>query len=520
MFEISTCITPVSPELTDSKDGEWEIVGCVVALLAMDPVNNSRCVTIAGITKIQNPKSNDLCMIVQSQESEKQMTIMGDISRYWKLVTINAAGQRTIKEISAAKAFIQQEFTTSAEDNIQHQLLSLYTNSHQQLLAGRCLLCFISWMIEQTCLHLEKMFGVHHGFSCNDLLQYVLDDDGSLEIGSYQCFSQKILQSFDCKQGSLTTWVSMKVKHHHELNKFLLECGVYLVSNWAILNDTTPKQLERILREFHYLSDREIAEAQNLLLSYHTVYRTQRLRQRAQGIKGRCQPPTTQQLTEIAQNLKRAELKTETIIRKLEKLAEQLRSYRIHIRRGSLPTESLNVIVNENIAPLSEPSSSIEEQQIDFLRAYRAEFKTCLQKALVNIMEARIKQLKHQQKIADFLTALELFHCKNLSMTEIAVRLGLKAQYAVTRLLKLKEFRADIRRTMLVDLEKYLEKEVSNYVNAEYFKKTQEQIIVTLDEQIAKLLEEAQNESYTGSNSYRRSLFARNLCKYLQATIN
>lgn len=43
------------------------------------------------------------------------MTIMGDISRYWQLVTINAAGKRTIKVISEAKTFIAQEFTSENE---------------------------------------------------------------------------------------------------------------------------------------------------------------------------------------------------------------------------------------------------------------------------------------------------------------------------------------------------------------------------------------------------------------------
>lgn len=62
-----------------------------------------------------------------------------------------------------------------------------------------------------------------HGFNCSDLLPYVLDDDGRLQpTASYQCLSQKILQSFDPDQSSLTTWTTTKVKQYPALNQFLL----------------------------------------------------------------------------------------------------------------------------------------------------------------------------------------------------------------------------------------------------------------------------------------------------------
>jgi hypothetical protein len=174
------------------------------------------------------------------------------------------------------------EYTVESDVNdteVQRLLLQLSRDAPTDrcLLAERCLLCFISWQIEQVCLQLEANFGNVHGFSCADLLPYVLDDDGRLQpASSYQCLSRKVLQSFDSAQSSLTNWTTTRVKQDPALNKFLLELGVYLISDWAILNDTRPKQLERILREFHSLTVSEI-EYFSKLLDYFNLERIQTL---------------------------------------------------------------------------------------------------------------------------------------------------------------------------------------------------------------------------------------------------
>jgi hypothetical protein len=123
---------------------------------------------------------------------------------------------------------------------------------------------------------------------------------------------------------------------------FLCEYGMYFISDWAILNDTTPIQLQRILPEFHYLSDSEIHLACILLTSYHAIYRRDRLQQRRAAIasgqakvKGRCLPPTLSQLHEIAQRIN-AEvdlgLEPEEVEFQLQTLAKRLRQYRADVR--------------------------------------------------------------------------------------------------------------------------------------------------------------------------------------------
>ncbi len=383
---------------------------------------------------------------------------------------IDALGNRQILEIAPAKAFLASvlaEFPSKSDvssDNIQQQLLRWVrdaANSERRAIAERCLLCFISWQIEQVCLQLEIQFGAVHGFTCRDLLPYVLNDDGSLQPPtSYNSFSREILQSFDPEQSSLTTWTSRRVKQHPALNRFLLECGVYLISDWAILNDTQPKQLQRILGEFHVLTPAEIKQAQELLEAYHAVYRADRLQKRARGIRGQCTIPTTQQLQQISQRLEgktNQKQESEIMVRQLQNLAKRLRQYRIHVRGGYLPTKSLDAAGNEYNSlleriPSPDANSWDQEEQVEFLESYRPQFQASLDQALTMTIQSRVRQLqrKDEEKARKFLTALHYNYCEKVPMAEIAKRLGLRAQDAVTRLLKLKEFRADVQQMKLV----------------------------------------------------------------------
>ncbi|MCC5610468.1 hypothetical protein LC612_27890 [Nostoc sp. CHAB 5834] len=470
---------------------------------------------------------------------------MGVASRYWQLVKIDAAGRRQVQAIARAKAFFSDVFsgiacgghnaisTTGyayADNNdvpdaeIQLQLVQLSRDAPADrcLLAQRCLLCFISWQIEQVCLQLETNFGIAHGFNCSDLLPYVLDDDGRLEpTGSYQCLSRKILQSFDPDQSSLTTWTTTKVKQYPALNQFLLESGLYLVSDWAILNDTRPKQLERIFREFYSLTPKEIEYFVIFLESYHLVYRAQRLQQRSLGIRGKCLPPTTQQLQEIALNIQSQSgqmPKSETVMAQLQKLASLLRQYRIHVRGGFLPTTSIDVLGKQSIlnADVSNPGEN-EDEQAEFLQLYRPEFLACLDQALAVVITSRVKQLlpKKGDKAQKFLTALQLVYCQQMPMTEIASRLELRAQDAVTRLLKLKEFRADVQQQLLVILRDRVLDLAKNYFDTGRLETLEDQISSALESHISTVIRDAKISSQTPQSIVISNLFSQQLCRYL-----
>ncbi|MEB3215843.1 MAG: hypothetical protein VKN72_06235, partial [Nostocales cyanobacterium 94392] len=419
---------------------------------------------------------------------------MTNPSIYWTLIRVDAGGNRRIQSIPSAQTFLMQVFTELTDltnfsnGDIQSRLLNLYrdVSVDKSMNAQRCLLCFISWEIEKVCLNLEKQFGADGGFTSRDLLPYVLDDDGRFQPkNSYQCFSLKILQSFDVSQSSLSSWTSRKVKQHPALSKFLLECGIYLLSDWAILNDTQPKQLERILSQFHSLTVTEIQLYKWLLESYHTVYRAQRLQQCRGKKTSKCQPPTIEQLQQINDKLSslstgKFSFSTDNLIAlmaQLQQLAKYLREYRIYIRGGSLATESID---NNYLGYTNQIDNQEENQTSEFLNLYRPQFLECLDNALATVTQTRVSKMQRKdiRKANQFITALKLFHCQGLSMTEIAKLIEMKAQFQVTRLLKLKEFRADVTNELLLMLKARVLQLAQNYSSLERLQALESQITI------------------------------------------
>ena len=126
------------------------------------------------------------------------------------------------------------------------------------------------------------------------------------------------------------------------------------------------------------------------------------------------------------------------------------------------------------------------------------------------------KEPKKQQ----FITALELFHCQGVSMTEIASRIGLQAQFQVTRLMQLKNFRSDIRQQMLRDLRQQILEMAAIYTDSEQLLKQEQQIEVALEEQVASVIEEAETEASQAKNQPLKSIFAQSLCRYLHQKEN
>ena len=463
---------------------------------------------------------------------------MGTISKYWRHIKINSSGDRQILEITEAKQFLTSKFpeyltaTDASDINIQRQLLTWVrdnsdTNPEKNsVLAERCLLCFISWQIEQICQQLAANFGQNHGFTSRDLFPYVLTDDGRISSQIKQTyapsFAQEILQSFDPNQGSLATWTTRKVRQHSDLNSFLLECGVYLITDWAILNDTAPKQLEKIFSSFYNFTALETQENLNILSSYHAIYRAQRRQQRLSISGKKCLPPTPEQLEQIAQLIETKtgkNISPKLLMTKLQNLASQLREYRIYVKKGSLPTIPLDTSNQKSLGnqiSLYQETDTIDEQN-EFLTNYRQQFLQSLDAAIAEVTDAWIGLLKRKKnpKAEQFIQALSLYHCQGKSMTEIAKDVGLKAQYQVTRLLKLKSFRADIRQKLLISLRDKILELAKDYTNLQSLKAIDKEIEIALDEQVERVFQEAEAEGYISGHNSTENLFAKRVCRYL-----
>ena len=461
---------------------------------------------------------------------------MNTIARYWMLVRLDPAGCSRVDELPAVREFFGQQIDQILAQDlaIQKQLLELVkneTNNRDRTLAELCLRCFISHQIEQVCIQLETQFGDYYGFTRYDLFAFVLDDEGAiseqpkansyeLSATSYQRTAIKILQKFDPDRASLSNWTMRLVKQHHELNAFLLEQGLCLLSDWAILNDTKPKKLHRVLTQFHHLTDSEVQQATRLLESYHAVYRRDRI---LQAQKGACLDPTTAQLQEISDRLQQQttrDFPTDVILTRLNALAERLRQYRIATGGGKPPSRSLDQPDTSILDELSQNSTNPgdDDSQIEFLQTYRQQFLGCLENSLQWVVRDRLQALK-PDKQHHFLTALKLFHCQKLAMGAIAQQIGLKAQYQVTRLLKLDELRSDVRHWMIQCLRNAVQNVVLNYVEPSHLDTIDHQIAEALEAQVDDLIRQDQTSAKTPKDYVSDSLFARSLCQYLDQLI-
>ena len=462
---------------------------------------------------------------------------MKTVDRYWKLVRLDSSGKLQVKEISQLKQFFGQHFAELIESEsisnrlIQQDLVRIMNQQDENsLIAARCLRCFISHQIKQACVRLDMQFGREHDFSRQDLFIYTLNDtlDNFRDLAStsravnsqYQPLAVEILQTFDPQKANLSTWTVRYVKQNRELQKFLLEQGVYLISNWAILNDTSLKQVRRVLSEFHNLTPVEIEQASNLLSCYHNVYRRDRLKNR-QSKGGKCQTPTKEQLERISSLLSQQtnlSCSPEQVLAQLEQLANLLREYRLYVRGGKIKQESLdNTEINRSGIRASVSYSPEEDEganRHEFLRSYQQQLQQSLDKSIETVITHRLSKFKGKKaaKAPQFTTALKLFHCQGESMSAIAAQVDLKAQYQVTRLLKLKELRADIRHHLLQLMGEWTMNQLQSE-NLESLKQREKEIEQALGEQIDLILDEAEKEASIADST--QSLLAKRICAYL-----
>ena len=445
---------------------------------------------------------------------------MNTAENYWTLVRLDPSGttSRTI-ELPKAKIFFQEQALQIAEKDITiaSHLVNLF-KSKGCALAALCLRCFISHEIKKICIQLEAKFGAYYGFTRYDLFAFLLDDDGRLHLDlntTYKSLPLQVLQKFDLSRASLATWTDRLVRQQHELNAFLLEQGLCMLSDWALLNETQPEKLRRVLTRSHQLTEREVEQAIPLLESYHAVYRRDRI---LQGQKGACPPPTIAQLQEMSdlcQQQKARSIPPDVILTRLTSVAQRLRQYRISVGGGKPPSQSLDQSNTPLLDQLGQNSQNLsDDPQIEFLKAYDLQFLGCLENAVKQAVDSRLQTLK-PPKDKYFLTALKLFYCQKVAMGAIAKQIELQAQYQVSRFLKLDELRSDVRHWMFQCLQHSVKSIALDYAEPDKLDQIDQQIELALEEEVDILIQQEQANTKTRKDHAVNTLLAQKLCQYL-----
>ncbi|MBE9063015.1 hypothetical protein [cf. Phormidesmis sp. LEGE 11477] len=451
--------------------------------------------------------------------------------RYWQMVTLTSAGQRKIKAMPVAKRWCQIHLDnlestddsdrTSDDKKVQTYLWQRWQAGEQESsIALLCLRCWLSHQIAAICSQLASQFGQRYGFTTAELLPLVLDDDGRVTL-TYQPLSVSILERYDPSQAALNTWASRVTKAHPEINRFCLERGLYRISDWALLNDTSVGRLARALPG---LSTAALKQKETLLTAYHQVYRRDRIIQRQQsGRASRCLAPTDAQLLEISPGSPPG-----VVLQQLSELASQLREHRIAVRRGMPMTRSLDATIdNQPYLQVADPSPSEAEAesgaaQDEFVQRYRAHFLASLDEAIAAVARSYATGYEKRQpsKGKLFLSALDLFHCRGLSMGAIAQKIGLSSQVQVTRLLKLKRFRTEVCAHWFNQLKQQVKADALQFIAPARLSTITKQLEAVLTEETEAVMSEAAAEAQVSKNRQAKSKFAQRLCARLPSVLS
>jgi hypothetical protein len=458
--------------------------------------------------------------------------IMGQASKYWTILLLDGTGKTRSRELPSIKTFLEGQFPAAleedsslSEDQLIRSLIPLVPTQPEVQLLLRCL---ISHQVLTACQSLVNQFGQFYGFATSDLIPLVLDDDGKpwnhSSKGTYKILAQQVLDRFDPSAGKLSTWVTRLVRQHPAISACLLDHGLYLVSDWAILNDTKPDQLYRIWTQHYNLSPEEAEQACLLLESFRLIYTPER------RPGSRCKDPTTDQLDRIAQTLSTTSarsISTPEMQKQLTQLCKRLRAYRIIARGGQV--RGLSVDDAQTLERIQDKIAYERNTNEDnglrdrLISACREIFDSALPQSIHSAVAQAHSQFLHsprsdtRAKAILYFPALRLFHGDRISMGEIAPRIGLKRQDDVSRLLNLNHLRTQVRNLVLTQCFGQIKPilQTQGGLTCAQIDQAVEAIEALFAEQIDPILQEEEQRTRTPKAFDRPTRFAQAICDEL-----
>jgi AraC-like DNA-binding protein len=427
---------------------------------------------------------------------------MQNLRKYWHIVRLRFSGSPSDDPAPPALRHLEAHYPEFSHqdplDDRALQTLLMQEVRQASALAALSLRCYISHTILTVCKLLVSTYHERHGVELTVLTSYLLTDDGELPIliqnqqgklsiqrpltpqedpqktsTIFQPIAYKILEKFDPNKSALSTWASKLTRQSSELKQVLKEeYGILLITDWALLNDTTPNAFRKILINYYHYSEQPEANCQALdaqvaiLTAYQQVYR--KYHPPAPGKT--CQPPTLEQCQEMISILGSADRDPQTFLdEKLYPIAQQIRNYRLH---------------RPPLAKSESQSTNAAESQFSGI------FDNYLKGAVAAAIAAKVTQpnstATQQANQRRCLTALYYLYQVGLSQSEIAKKLGFSGQDRVSKLLKLKDFYASLKFHMLVMLKKEIPEIASACDHPDHLLK----IETAISEYLAPLAEE------------------------------
>ncbi|MFG6100574.1 hypothetical protein SPB21_35375 [Leptothoe sp. ISB3NOV94-8A] len=480
---------------------------------------------------------------------------MGPLSKYWEILRIDPGdeGLGYKKQfLPLASEFFYAEFSELIDLPKQPQLSfqkhrDVQTTLHLKFLngdvgtsirAGLCLRSYITYNILRACKILASKFSFSGQFTYRDLLPYVLNDDGELQIvldadrkkqlivnhngelepSTYKLFTVEVLRKFN-PQGkrvsSLDNWVHLLVRQNPDLQDFLVKQGYYKLSDWALLNRAGSSQLEN-------LAPRE----RDLMRAFHAVYRRDRRQQQQTHLRS-SPAPSIAQLQEMQQYLQGMGINVdlpEQLNTELKRLAQVLRQYAIWRNSGMPQAESLTDQNSGIQREFSDPNSinaleKIEQQEL--VEFFEQQLVECLDWGIERAIHDRVLKMqggKYAEFASKIPSILKMVYHDDLPQRQIASDLGI-TQARLSRITRLnilvKEVRAQsIQRFLDVLLSRLHGQNLTELSSdSEYLSNLFRSVEAFVD---ARLFESAFSELKTARSAPMKSIYSQRLRHYLQ----
>jgi hypothetical protein len=132
-----------------------------------------------------------------------------------------------------------------------------------------CLRCRISHALEAWFIAAYRAHREQHGIELEAMASYGLDDDGALTIrtgpssrvpfayadlaslpaGVLSPFSAEVLRSYEPARSGLPHWARLKIQGHTDLKAYFREHGLLLISDWALLRDSSRRRVRQACQE-------------------------------------------------------------------------------------------------------------------------------------------------------------------------------------------------------------------------------------------------------------------------------
>lgn len=188
------------------------------------------------------------------------------MGQYQELQTLNQEGVVRTDTQSEAAAYLIRCFGAEPEPSrgVDLDLLGSAQESSDPL-PLLCLRCRISHALEAWLLVTYRAHHNSRGINLAAMASYALDDEGALTIrtapqsqepftyaqlalmpkGLISPFSAEVLRSYDASLCGLPHWARLKIQSHNELKAYFRQHGLLLISDWALLRNSSPTRVRQ-----------------------------------------------------------------------------------------------------------------------------------------------------------------------------------------------------------------------------------------------------------------------------------